>query len=80
MWLDALGWFESHAHVDRSRERPIPDDEAILVKLEIIENVLAARLRGFFAVMEDVAALAALANAPAGPQPADPGPESEDAL
>jgi hypothetical protein len=79
MWLDTLKWFESHAHVDRSRERSIPGDEAILVKLEIIENILAARLRGFFAVMEDVAALAALANAPAGLQLADPGSGGEDA-
>jgi hypothetical protein len=79
MWLDTLSWFESHAHVDRSRERPIPDDEVILVKLEIMENILAARLRGFFAVMEDVAALAALANAPTGLQLADPSSGGEDA-
>jgi hypothetical protein len=80
MWLDALNWFESHAHVDRSRERPIPADEAILVKLEIIENILTARLRGFFAVMKDVASLAALANAPAGLPLDDSGSEGEDAL
>jgi hypothetical protein len=80
IWLDALSWFESHTHLDKSRERSIPGDEAILIKLEIIENILAARLRGFFAVMDDVAALAALANAPAaGLQPADPGAEGEDA-
>ena len=72
MWLDALSWFEGHAHLDKSRERSIPSDEAILAKLEIVENILAARLRGFFAVMDDVAAIAALANAPAGLQPADP--------
>jgi predicted nucleic acid-binding protein len=79
MWLDALSWFESHAHLDKSRERSIPGDEAILVKLEIIETILAARLQGFFAVMDDVSALAALANAPAAPQPADPGTEGEGA-
>jgi hypothetical protein len=79
MWLDALNWFEGHAHLDRSRERPIPDDEAILVKLEVIENILSARLRGFFAVMEDVASLAALANAPARVQLADPSSKGEEA-
>lgn len=78
MWLDTIRWFESHAHLDRSRERPIPNDEAVLAKLEIIENILTVRLRGFFAAMEDVAALASLANAPAGLQVADSGSEGED--
>jgi hypothetical protein len=67
MWLDVLTWFESHAHLDKSRGRPVPEDEVVLTKLEIIETILSARLRGFFNVMADLAAIAELANRSANP-------------